>query len=174
MDVFVKSCTLKDYFKLMRKLKEKFTTKAANGKGGQTPWADRKGDPTTKRQFMCTVNNAVSIACGGTPRQFLHEYANQNNEFIKPVHGPAYECPDCVNMLNNLKVAYDRLAHGNHHANVFRFTILQCLRVVRGYENLKKRGWEVGEEHWRAVGETITWSEEASDHARYRGAVTFT
>ena len=137
LDSFVKSCNLKQYFKLMLRFKAKFTTTAANGKGGGKPWGER--DSTTQRSFMGSVNNAVSIACGDHLQQLLHNYVKQNKEFLKPNYGPEYECPDCNNLLNNLKVVYDRLANGNHHASVFRFTILQCLRGVRGYDNIKKR-----------------------------------
>ena len=62
---------------------------------------------------MGSVNNAVSIACGDDLQQFLHDYAKQNKEFLEPNYGPEYECPDCNNLLNNLKVVYDRLANGN-------------------------------------------------------------
>ena len=165
MDEFVEGLSLQDYYKLMTKLGERFTKRPKRGPA-RKPWSQNKH---AQLKLKGCVNHAINIAAQGEIKEFLHDLAKQHPKIIQPVQ----ERGDEDRVLENLKCVYHRLQNTSHEADGFRGTVLQCLRGVRGYNELKALGWDISEEQWIKIGKTIEWSQEAKDHDNYRGPVTF-
>ena len=159
IDEFVEKLTINDYFKLMTRVKDRFTARPLRGPP-RRPWSQNANRKKLKGAVRC----AIEIAAQGEFKEFLHDLAEQYHEFIKCTGA---DDDDMTNLLANLKVVYDRLQNKGHEADSFRATILQCLRGVRGYNELKTNGWEISEEQWIKVGKTVEWSQAGGGKRSY-------
>ena len=168
MDDFVDELKFSDLALLLSKIGEKKWFRKIE------PWSER-GQNKYKQKLMTGFAKLLHGVAGGEPAELVLDLIKRAEfkHVIMPVPDEEDTPDDLRNLLNNLRVVFHAFESTNHHADAFRFHILQSMVGVRGIKLLRKEGWRIQEDTWSRVLQSVQLSDQAKQHYRKRGPVTF-